>query len=294
MWVELICGLVLCRLVKRFFCEDSAVSDLDSSRFNSLFAVAKRLKQLNQGCKVYAGLRIPDPDSASRKDIDLVLVTNQEALVISVKNNVSGFVSIDKENNWVCRDGISHKTQHLLDPAVAETKKLVTVLEEYLQQRGVALPGGYLSFKVLCPSPSFPSDNSDVFPPEVITYEQWDKLKPEQRSSYSDWIKGALLGGKKKTQESFCEKLHSVLSTAPIWDRLELKDKKYVLGEFLEFKGKGDELEALRKIKRSKVSRLTVETKSILGFLLRSSYCGFSLVTIVLKEPHGLRRGKPL
>ncbi|KAL6508199.1 hypothetical protein OROHE_021741 [Orobanche hederae] len=293
MWVELMCGLVLYRLVKRFFCEDAAVSDLDSSRFNSLFAVAKRLEQLNQGCKVYVGLRIPDADSASRKDIDLVLVTNQEAVVISVKNNVSGFVTIDKENNWVCRDGISHKTQRFPDP-VAETKQLVSILEEYVQQRGVALPGGYLSFKVLCPSPCFPSDNSDVFPPEVITYEQWDKLKPERRSSYCDWIKGAFLGGKKKTQESFCEKLNSVLSTAPIWDRLELKDNKYVLGEFLEFKGKGDELEALRKIKRSKVSRATVETKSIFGFLLRSSYCGFSPVTIVLKEPHGLRSGKPL
>ncbi|KAK6155412.1 hypothetical protein DH2020_009660 [Rehmannia glutinosa] len=263
MWAELICGLFLYRLVKRFFFEDDV--DLDSSHSNALFAVAseRRLEKLHQGCKVYVGLQIPDPDSASRRNIDIVLVTNQEAVVISVKN-VSGIVSVDEENNWVCNDAKNHKTERFPNP-VAETKQLVSILEEYLEQRGVALPEEYLSFKVICPNPSFRSINSDAFPSEVITYNQWMQLKPEQRSLYSGWIKGALLG-KKKTQESLSEKLNSVFSTAPIWDRLELKDNKYILGEFVEFKGKQDDLQALRKIKRSKVSRLTVQKMSMFGF----------------------------
>ncbi|KAI3457854.1 hypothetical protein Pfo_014517 [Paulownia fortunei] len=265
MWAELICGLVLYRVVKRFFYEDESPLDVDSSHFNALFAVAKRLEKLYQGCKVYVGLQIPDPDSASLQNIDLVIITNQEAVVISVKN-VSGFVSIDNNNNWVCTDAKNRKTEQLPNP-VAETKQLVSVLEEYLEQRGVALPEGYLSFKVICPNPSFRYIHSDSFPPEVITFHQWTQLKPEQRSSYSGWIKGALHGGKKKMQESFCEKLNSVLSTAPIWDRLELKGNEYILGKFLEFKGKQDDLQALRKIKRSKVSRLTVKTISMFGFV---------------------------
>lgn len=38
---------------------------------------------------------------------------------------------------------------------VEDAKRLVSILEEYLEQRGVALPEGYLSFKVICPNPKF-------------------------------------------------------------------------------------------------------------------------------------------
>ncbi|KAK6129390.1 hypothetical protein DH2020_036866 [Rehmannia glutinosa] len=288
MWVAVICGLFLCLIVKLFFYEDDTLLDLDSSHASALFTVAKRLEKLYHGSKVYVGIQIPDADSASRLNIDLVLVTNQEAVVISVKN-VSGFVSTDEDGNWVCTDGKHHKTIRIPNPVV-ETKQLVSILEEYLEQRGVTLPEGYLSCKVICPNPSFrlltassytvmnisekykshdhfvSSIHSDSFPPEVITYDQWTQLKPETKKSYSGWIKGVLHGGKDKMQDSIFEKLKSVLSTVPISDRLELKGNKYVLGEFLEFKGKQDDLQALRKIKRSKVSHVSIQKISMFGF----------------------------
>ncbi|KAG8381678.1 hypothetical protein BUALT_Bualt06G0146500 [Buddleja alternifolia] len=329
MWVELICGLVLYGLVKRFFFQDDALLDIDSSYSNALFAVAKRLEKLYHGSKVYVGLQIPDSDSASRQNIDLVLLTHQEAVVISVQN-VSGFVSIDKDGNWMCTNAKNHKIETIPNP-VMETKKLVSILEEYLEQRGVALPEGYLScafvhHDVACkqvvrkwaPYQAYQAHQAwgahpwgpgtyhvlegwgawpaglvrggssaatcsdlgpmgglprlgglgrlDSFPPEVTTYDQWQQLKSEQKNSYSGWIKGALLGGKKKMQESFFEKLNAVLSTAPVWDRLELKGNKYILGEFVEFKGKQEDLQALRKIRRSKVSRVTVQKISMFGF----------------------------
>ncbi|KAL1539853.1 hypothetical protein AAHA92_24285 [Salvia divinorum] len=261
MFAELICGLVFYQIFKRFFFGDDAEFDLDSSCFNALSAVAKRLEKLYVGSKVYVGLQIPDPDSASRKNIDLVLVTNHEAIVISVKN-VSGFVSVDKDGNWVCADRKNRRTERLPDP-VAETEHLVSILEGYLEKRGVALPEGYLSYKVICPDPNF--GQSDLLPPEVITYGQWTQLKPDQNTSYSGWIKGALFRGK-KSQESFSEKLNSVLCTAPACDRLEFKGNKCILGEFLEFKGKQDDLQALRKIKRSKVSHMTFQKTSMFAF----------------------------
>ncbi|KAL8538397.1 hypothetical protein ACS0TY_000407 [Phlomoides rotata] len=264
MWTELICGLFIYRIVKRLFYADEAL-DLDFSRFDALFAVAKRLQKLYQGSKVYVGIQIPDFDSATRKNIDLVLVTNQEAMVISVKN-LSGIVSIDRDNNWVCADRKSHKTERLPNP-VDETRELVSILEQYLDQRGVALPEGYLSCKVICPNPKFGFIDSDLSPPEVIT--QLTQLKPEQRNLYSEWIKGALRGGKEKMQESFSEKLNFVLSTAPISDRLELEGNKCILGKFLEFKGAQDNIQLLRKIKRSKVSRLTIQKTSMFGFEVR-------------------------
>ncbi|CAI9768129.1 unnamed protein product [Fraxinus pennsylvanica] len=264
MWVELICGLIVYRLLKRYLYEDDDLLDLDTSHSSALFAVAKRLEQLYYGSKVYVGLQIPDADLGSRQNVDIVLVTKGEALVISVMD-VSGFISIDKNGNWVCTGGSSNKTKCLPDPTV-ETKRLVPILEAYLEQRGVVLPEGYLSSKVICPNPKFSAIHSDVFPPEVITYDQWTQLKPEQKSLLSGWIKGAFHSAKKKMQESLNEKLCSTLSTAPMWDRLELKGNKYVLGEFMEFKGKQDDLQALINIRRSKVSRLIVQKISMFGF----------------------------
>lgn len=261
MWVEIIFGLVIYRLVRRFFADEEDHIDFGSSGSNALFAVADRLQALYGG-KAYVGLRIPDPDTASRQNIDLVLVTKGEAVVVSVIN-ASGIVSIDGDGTWVCTGGSKHKTERHQDPIV-EAKRQVAVLESYLEQRGVSLPDGYMSFKIVCPNPNFRTIHPDYFPPEVVTYEQWAELKPEKKS-ISGWIKGALLTDKKEKQESFQQNLGFILSTAPMWDRLELKNNKHLLGEFLEFKGKQDDIMLLRDIKRSKVSRMMIQKTSMFG-----------------------------
>ncbi|XP_059667438.1 uncharacterized protein LOC132312892 [Cornus florida] len=258
MWVELFCGLVIYRLFRRFFYDD----DILTADSEVLFSVADRIGKLYDG-KVYTGLRIPDADTGLRQNIDMVLVTKGEAVVISVQN-LSGFVSIDVDGSWVCTAGNRHKTEHHADP-VADTKRQVAILESYLEQRGTALPEGYLSFKIVCPNPNFCTMDSNYFPREVITYDQWKQLKPEPKSMFSGWIKGAFRTGKKEMQESINQKLNFILSTAPIWDRLELKGNKYILGEFLEFKGKKDDVQALTVIRRSKVSRLIIQKSSMFG-----------------------------
>ncbi|XP_059304341.1 uncharacterized protein LOC132056253 [Lycium ferocissimum] len=269
MLVELICFLFVIIVLKYFFYDDDVI-DIGTSDFNALFTVAQRLEKLYGG-KAHVGLQIPDQDSGSRQSIDIVLVTKREAVVVCVKN-ISGFVSVDKDGRWVCTGG--HKTERLPDP-VAEAKQLVPILESYLEQRGVTLPEGYLSCKVICSNPDFRTIVSDSFPPEVITYDQWIQLKPES-SMLSGWIKGAFHGGKKEMQESIHEKLNLVLSTAPMWDRLELKGNKFVLGEFLEFKGDREDVQALGEIRRSKVSRVTIQKTSMLGVAkskLQVLYC---------------------
>lgn len=47
---------------------------------------------------------------------------------------------------------------------------------------------------------------------------------------------------------------------------MELKGNKYVLGEFLDFKGKQDDINALKNIRRSKVSRMIIQKMSMFGF----------------------------
>ncbi|BBG98503.1 hypothetical protein Prudu_007923 [Prunus dulcis] len=276
-------------LLRCFFSDDDDILDVETSDSKALFSVGERLVKLYGG-KVYAGLRIPDADTATPQNIDLVLVSKglddkiltnlllvpafvglffnkksknqknqREAVVIAVKN-FSGLISVNPDGSWVCEGYSKRKTEHHPDP-VAETKKQASILESYLEQRGVALPEGYLSCKVVLSNPK-----SSNFPSEVVTYDQWVQLKPEPKSMFSGWIKGAFRGGKKEMQESIHQKLNFILSTAPMWDRLELKGNKYVLGEFLEFKGKQEDVEALRNIKRSKISRLIVQKTSMLGF----------------------------
>lgn len=59
--------------------------------------------------------------------------------------------------------------------------------------------------------------------------------------------------------------------------RLELKGNKYVLGEFIEFKGKEEDLQGLRKIKRSKISQLSVQKISMFGLGKSSKFSWSSL-----------------
>jgi hypothetical protein len=103
-----------------------------------------------------------------------------------------------------------------------------------------------------------------AFPSEVITYEDWQQLKPVSKSKISGWVKGAFSTGK-EMQESSHQKLNFILGTAPTWDRVELKSSKIVLGEFLEFKGKQEDTLALRNIKRSKVDRVSIQKTSMFG-----------------------------
>ncbi|KAG6714595.1 hypothetical protein I3842_05G209300 [Carya illinoinensis] len=262
MWVEIFCGLIVYRLFRGFFSDDN-VLDVETSDSRALFSVANRFEKLYRG-KVYVGLRIPDADTGSRQNIDMVLVTKGEAVVISVMN-LSGFVSVNADGSWVCEGGSKHKSERLLDPVV-ETKRRASILESYLEQRGVALPKGYFSCKVVLPNQELSTIHFSNFPSEVITYDQWVQLKPEPKSMFSGWMKGAFCGGKKEMQESIHQKLNFILSTAPMWDRLELKGNKYALGEFLEFKGKREDIQSLKNIKRSKVSRLVIQKTSMFGF----------------------------
>lgn len=50
-------------------------------------------------------------------------------------------------------------------------------------------------------------------------------------------------------------------------NRLELKGDKIVLGEFLNFKGKQEDMQALVNVRRSKVGQLTIQKSSLFSGL---------------------------
>ncbi|KAK4749665.1 hypothetical protein SAY87_027114 [Trapa incisa] len=263
MWIEILCGLVIYRLFRRFFFDDGKILSVETSDSQALFSVASRLEKLYGG-KSYVGLRIPDPDTGSRQNIDLVLVARGKAVVISVKN-LAGFVSVNADGSWSCLSDHKRKTTEHHPNPIMQARMTVSILEEYIQRRGVTLPEGYFSCKVIVPNPKFCAIGSNQFPPEVITYEQWAHMKPESKNMLSDWFRGTFQRGTKEMKESIHQELNFILSTAPMWDRLELKGNKYVLGEFMEFKGRQEDIQALRNVRRSQVGRLIIQKTSMFG-----------------------------
>ncbi|KAL8151312.1 hypothetical protein V2J09_021120 [Rumex salicifolius] len=265
MWIAIICGLVVYLIFRLFFSDDDQF-DIETSDHDAIFSVASRLEKLYGG-KVYVGLHIPDADRVSRQNIDIVLVSKGEVVVVAVKN-LAGFVTVNSDRSWTCMSERKFKEEHHDDP-VAEVKRQAAVLEAYLERRGIVIPEGSLSYKVITPNPKCRSLNSENFPPEVITHDQWVHMKPESRNMLSGWIKGAFKGGKKESQESVKNQLNFAIRTAPMWDKLELRGSKHILGEFFEFKGKSEDTQALQCIKRSKVGEMTIQKTSMLGFAPR-------------------------
>ncbi|CAD5176035.1 unnamed protein product [Musa acuminata subsp. malaccensis] len=260
MWVVILCGLILFKILRRIFHRADAFPDIDSSDSDASFAVAARLEKL-YGSKAFVGLRIPDADAGVRQHIDVVLVTKREVMVVAVRN-FSGFVEIGDNENWVCTSDKKHRPQSHPDP-VLEVSKQVAVIESYLEQRGVPLPKGHVIGQVILPHPNCRPAYSISSQLEVVSFDKWRELKPKPRSGLSNWIKGAV--GKSDMQDGFCEKLHFILSTSPMWDRLELRGDRNILGEFVEFKGNKNDMQALRNVKRSKVGRFIVQKPSMLG-----------------------------
>ncbi|XP_078156007.1 plasma protein [Carex rostrata] len=263
MWVEILCCLVFYKLFRRFLGDDvDDFRDIDSSHSDMCFTVASRLEKLYGG-KCFVGLRIPDPDSGTRQHIDIVLITKKEILVVAVRN-FSGYVQVDKEGNWTCISDKKHKTETHPDP-VLELSGQITTLQSYLEQRGASLPKGLIIGRVILPNPYcivFPSIGQQT---EVLTHDKWRDLKPDSGAGKFNWVKSAFSGGKGDNQDALHQNINFILSSSPMWDRLELNGNRSMLGEFIEFKGHQGDMAALKSIKRSKVSRIIVQKASLFG-----------------------------
>ncbi|KAI3842344.1 hypothetical protein MKW98_026134 [Papaver atlanticum] len=300
MWLKVVCLLLIYSIFRRFLYDDSVLEaerndtnaefpivagiyrrfrrflddddddilEDETNDTDAKFLVGERAEKVYGG-KLYLGLRIPDHDTGSRQNIDMVVVTKEKVMVNHVKN-FSGHVKIDSDGSWICAGGEKQpKVENHPNPVV-EAKRQVEVLESYFEQRGVELPNGYVTYRVVLSNPSCRALPFIDFPPEVVPFDQLITPQPEAKGVFTGWncqIKDAFRGGKKEEQDRinrFNQQLHFVLSTAPMWDRLELEGNKHLLGEFLRFEGK--DVLALRQIKRSKVSRLVIQKSSMFGF----------------------------
>ncbi|KAF3788551.1 hypothetical protein EJ110_NYTH07970 [Nymphaea thermarum] len=263
MWVEVVCGLVIYKLFRLWVVgEDDELDDKYES--NVHFVVAEKIEKIYGG-KVYVGLRIPDDDNGERRNVDMVLVSKGKEVMVMTVKNLHGFVEVGDDRSWICRGKDGSRERHP-DP-VMEMRQQVSTLESYLEKRGAVLPSGYLKGRVVLPNPRCKTSQSISVHPEVIGFNKWNELRPDFRAGISNWIKDAFRGSKGDLQNETIQKLHFILGTAPMWDRLELRSGRHVLGEFIEFKGKSADMQKLRNLKRSKVNRFIIQKSTVFGFL---------------------------
>jgi len=69
--------------------------------------------------------------------------------------------------------------------------------------------------------------------PEVIPFKKWAELKSESKNGLSNWIKGAFHGGKREVQDGLQQRLNSLFSTTPMWDRYVKSENSSVPFSFL-------------------------------------------------------------
>ncbi|XP_057820432.2 uncharacterized protein LOC131033275 [Cryptomeria japonica] len=256
MWQLIICGVLIYKFVRFLISEEESGQELK-------FMVGSRLEKLYGG-RVFYALRIPDEGSGTRQSIDIVLLTKRELSVIAIRN-FAGILDAASDGSWSLRNskGQFEKIPNLVE----ETRIQAAILESYLERRGVILPAGYLSCKVILANSDCRALPSVTLHQEVLSYDKWMQLKEESRGGFREWLRHMFSRVERDVSDKIDKKLRFILSTSPAWDRLELKGSQQIYGEFLGFKGKKEDVDALKVVKRSKVAKI-VKYKPIMFDLL--------------------------
>ncbi|KAL5973876.1 hypothetical protein ACLOJK_030535 [Asimina triloba] len=259
MWIEILCGLLFFRIFRRFFYEDDEdVLQIDTTDSSAIFHVANRLEKLYGG-RLYVGLRIPDADSTSKQSIDAVLVTKGFAMVVAVRN-FSGFVDIEKDGSWICSDSKSRRKELHPDPVRLCMALLFMPVKYFHIWKRTRVP-------VKCSVRS--EDKQLLFTCLAALNEAAISLVVLETKRQVAVLETYLEQRGVTLPEGYL--IGKVVLPNPKC-RLELKGDKYVLGEFSEFKGKLEDVQALRSVKRTKVSRLIIQKSTMFGGLEERAY----------------------
>lgn len=262
MWFAVVFGVLIYKFMKGLITSREFGPDWDSG---IKLMVAKKLEKIYGG-KAFHALRIPDIASGARQSIDMVLLTKRELSIIAVRN-FSGILDVGADGGWTLKN--SKGQAEKIPNVVEETRNQAAILESYLERRGVVLPAGFLSCKVILTNPNCRPLLSVAFLPEVFFYDRWLQLKEEAHGVRS-WAKRMFSGMELDTSDKIDKKIRFILNTSPTWDRLELKANHPIFGEFLGFKGKKEDMDALKVVKRSKVAKI-VNYKPLMFDLLVSN-----------------------
>lgn len=218
--------------------------------------VAKTFQAVYGG-NVYQALRIPDTGHRGHQVIDALLLTDREMYIFSIQN-LSGIVRVCNDGTWMETDMTGNAIAH--PNAVTQLQEKASVLAQYIARRGVPLPEKSYNLKVVFVNPSCRPEQEILLQPEVLSYDRWeDIIKKGSRSAFFGIHMNSTMALKNRNDSHpLHSQLQFILSTAPTFDRLELRGGGILFGEFKRFKGSSRDLEALAMAKRSKISHYEI------------------------------------
>ncbi|MCO5565077.1 hypothetical protein L7F22_018748 [Adiantum nelumboides] len=259
MWFNLVLVMAVVRAIQVLF-RRHASPHLGSDGLIKL-NVARSFRALYGG-NIYQALRIPDTGGRGHELLDVLLLTEQELYIFSVQG-LSGIVRTGYDGVWLETDSNGAEIEH--PNAVIELYNKAAVLTQYIARRGIMLPKDFIKVKVVYVNEMARPEQDILLLPEVLSYDRWEDI--QKKATTSSLFDTAMSTSKILSAPPY-NHLHYVLSTAPTWDRLELREGGILFGDFLRFKGPLQDVEALAVAKRSKISHYEAIHKwSFWGFL---------------------------
>ncbi|KAL2650245.1 hypothetical protein R1flu_018373 [Riccia fluitans] len=245
------------------------------------------------GVQVYSSLRIPDTGHRGRREIDIVLLLKRELYVVEVKN-WSGEIRLQPDGSWcqIRRNGSVQTHPNIVE----ETKYRASLLESYIMRRGVKLPQDFVQSKVVLVNEQCRPEQAIMMQPEVLLADQWQHFLDRNTSrGFTGWLKKLVKPSTKPEalNEASRKQLQFILSTAPTWDRVVLVGGSTFTGDFQRFKGTQEDLDALKGVKRSNFSQLSVShQRSWFPQILGAIFGARPFVKLILSS-RDYREGNP-
>lgn len=251
MWFDLVVIMAVFRAIHLLFRRRTSPDDGANGLLK--LTVAKTFQAVYGG-SVFQALRIPDTGGRGHEAFDALLLTDRELYVFSVQA-LSGILRACRDGTWMETDLSGNAVAH--PNAVTQLQEKAAVLAQYIARRGVTLPKGFFKLRVVFVNAMARPEQEILLQPEVLSYDRWEDIKKKGSSSSIFGIDSNIsIPSIAKNPLNFPHKqLHFILSTAPTWDRLELRGGGILFGDFLRFKGPSRDLEALAVAKRSKISQ---------------------------------------
>lgn len=250
MWFHLVVIMGVFRAIQLLFRRRPS-SYLGSDGLLKL-SVGKSFQALYGGI-VYQALRIPDTGGREHQVLDVVLLTDRDLYIFSVQD-LSGIVRSGGDGIWLETDMNGNVVEH--PNAVTQLKDKAAVLAQYIIRRGAILPKDFLKLRVVFANAMARPEQEILLLPEVLSYDRWEDIQKKASSSSFFGIASSISSPStiRSPVASQYSQLHYILSTAPTWDRLELRGGGILFGDFVRFKGPLHDVEALNVAKRSKIS----------------------------------------
>eukprot|EP00250_Pteridium_aquilinum_P011169 c19882_g1_i1 orf=95-1138(+) len=261
-------GLLYRFPISCLLCSEALEDPLHADRLAKILML-KELRE-NPGINFAGALRIPDTGDEDHKEVDLVILTRRKLYLVEAKS-WSEKVKREIDGSWCQKYADGSLLRH--GNIAEEVKKRAALLESYLFRRGLKPPSSFVQYIIVFTNPDCRVDETILCIPGVFSLQQWKAfLRKKAQKSALSWMipkKGKMMSS------GFYQQLVSILSTAPTWDRLTLEGGDIVLGNFLHFNGSVEDMEALKMVKRSRVSDVSITSKQehtyILGLYLKTA-----------------------